>query len=399
MPQNILTHQMIAREAAKMLVEEDTVVKNVNTERKREFGEEVNGYKKGDTVKVGIPPVPVTFDGPVFAGGGAAPDLNESFVNLTLDTQKHVALTFTAKEKLLSLSNFRERFLQPAMQSLRSTMNADLLTRFARATPNLVGTPGTIPNTRRTYGQARAVLNARLAPVTDRSVLYSSDANLELAEANQTLFNDQKQVSEIYKEGSIGVYAGFNFWENQSMPVLANGAGAGYVVNGANQTGSGLVVGTGTGALLRGQIFTLANVFAVHPITGASTGKLRQFVVAADYAGGAGTIQIFPAITPTTAAQIGTVTASPANGVAVTLAGAASTGYRQNLAFQKDAFAAAFAPLPVLAGCEGYTATVKGVSVRVMTGGDFTNDRESTRIDVLYGSAAVRPDHSTRITE
>ena len=53
-----LTHQMIAREAAKMLVEENNVVTNINTNRSSEYGEEINGYKKGDSVKVKIPPVP-----------------------------------------------------------------------------------------------------------------------------------------------------------------------------------------------------------------------------------------------------------------------------------------------------------------------------------------------------
>ena len=97
-----LTHQMIAREAAKMLVEQNNVVANINTDRSTEFGEEVNGYEKGDTVKVKIPPVPVVYDGAVFAGGGADPVNSESYVNLTVDQQKHVGLAFGAKEKKLN---------------------------------------------------------------------------------------------------------------------------------------------------------------------------------------------------------------------------------------------------------------------------------------------------------
>jgi hypothetical protein len=62
----------------------------------------------------------------------------------------------------------------------------------------------------------------------------------------------------------------------------------------------------------------------------------------------------------------------------------------RSLMFHRDAFTVAFAPLPVLAGTEGYTYRANGMSVRVMTGGDFTNDAESTRIDVLYGIAAPR---------
>jgi hypothetical protein len=82
------------------------------------------------------------------------------------------------------------------------------------------------------------------------------------------------------------------------------------------------------------------------------------------------------------------------------LVGAASTGYRQSLMFHRDAFTVATAPLGVLAGCEGYTARLpNGINVRVMTGGDFINDLENTRIDVLYGFAAVRAMHAVRVTE
>lgn len=398
MANTILTHQMIAREAVAMYVE-DTFIKTINTGRSDEFKEAVNGYKKGQSVDIGIPPVPVTFDGATFAGGGSAPDVAEDKVRLTLDTQKHVALTFTAKEKLLSITEFKDRFLRPAMQSLLSTVSADLLTRMKNQTPNVVGTWGTIPNSRTTYGQARAALQRFLAPTDMRSVQFSSDANLGLVDANAALFNKASEVSSEFAEGAVGSFAGFEFFENQSMPVHGNGAGTGYVVNGANQTGNVLAVGTGTGAMTKGTIITIAGVNAVHPITGLDIGVLRQFVVTADYAGGAGNVSIYPAIVPHSATVVGTVTASPANSAAITVFGTASQSKRQNLAYQKNAFTAAFAPLPVLASCEGYTATMQGVSLRVMTFGDGKSDTESTRIDVLYGEAATRPDHAVRITE
>ncbi|WP_411393562.1 hypothetical protein [Xylella fastidiosa] len=41
-----LTHQMIAREAAKMLVEQNNVVTNINTERSKEFGRRSTATKK-----------------------------------------------------------------------------------------------------------------------------------------------------------------------------------------------------------------------------------------------------------------------------------------------------------------------------------------------------------------
>lgn len=394
-----LTHQMIAREAAKMLVEENNVVTNINTNRSSEFEEEVNGYKKGDTVKVKIPPVPTVFDGATFAGGGSAPSQDESYVSLTLDTQKHVPLTFTAKEKKLDLTDFKERFLRPAMNSLSSAVNADLLNRMYLQTPNVVGTWGTVPATRTPYREASALLNQRLAPSDNRSLHFSSDANVALAEANAALFHTSDELRGEFSKNAVGMFAGFEFYEQQSIPLHTNGAGTGYVTNGATQSGAVIAIDTGTGIIEAGSIVTFANVFAVNPLTGQTTGVLRPFVVTADFAGGTGNLSISPPLIPHTASVMGNSTATVADGAAVTIFGTASQSKRQNLGFHKNAFAAAFAPLPVLASCEGYTATIKNISVRVMTFGDGKADVEHTRVDVLYGEAAVRPDHSVRITE
>ena len=395
-----LTHQMIAREAAKILWEENTVVPNINTDRSKEFDEEINGYNKGDTVKVKVPPVPVTYSGATFAGGGAAPPANETYVNLTLDQQVHVPLTFTAKEKKLDLTDFRNRFLRPSMSSLNSKVNAVLLASMKDQTPNVVGTWGTIPNTRTPYRNAASVLSRFIAPETDRFSHFSLDASDALSEANATLFHTSEELRGEFSENAVGRFAGLDFFTQLSLPVHTNGAGTGYLVNGGSQTGSSLAVNTGTGIVTKGSIITITGVNAVHPITGADTGKLRQFVVTADYAGGAGNLQIYPAIVPTTASAIGTVTASPAGAAPITIFGTASQAKTQNLVFQKDAFATAFAPLPVLASCEGYTATIKGISVRVMSFGDGKADQEHPRIDVLFATpAGVRPLHSCRITE
>lgn len=398
MSTNALTHQKVAREAVKMFAE-DTFIKTINTGRQDEFGKAVDGYKMGDSVRIGVPPVPVAFDGSNFAGGGAVPAATETSVNLTLNRQIHVPLAYTASQKYLTIEDYKERFIAPAIQSLISRVQAVLLEDMKNQTPNVVGTWGTVPATRAVYAAARSNLQRFLAPEGMRCVQFTSDSNAALAEANAALFNQRTEIDDIYETGAVGKFANFTFFENQSLPLHANGAGTGYLVNGAGQTGSGLVVDTGTGILTKGTVFTIANVFAVHPITGVSTGQLRQFVVTADYAGGGGTVQIFPALTATSATAIGSVNALPADNAAITVFGTASQSRRQNLAYQKDAFTAAFAPLPILASCEGYTARVGGIALRVMTFGNGQTDVENTRIDVLFGQAATRPDHAVRITE
>jgi P22 coat protein - gene protein 5 len=395
-----LTHQMIARKAAALLAEKNTVMQNINLDREEEFARDVNGYSKGETVRVKIPPTPVVYTGSNFAGGGAAPALAETSVNLTVDQQLHVPITFTAKEKKLEINDFEARFLKPAMNALSAKVNAVMLTEMKNRIPNVVGTWGTVPATRTVWRNAGSRIDNFLAPDDMRCVHFSTDANDALAEANATLFHSADELKGEFNENAVGRFSEFDFYKQISLPVHTNGAGTGYLVNGAGQTGSTVVVNTGTGAVPRGTILTLPGCNAVHPLTGADLGFLRQFVVEVDYPGGAGSISIFPSITPTSATAIGTVTASPTTTGAVTIFGTVSQSKRQNLAFHKDAFASAFVPLPVLASCEGYTATVKNVSVRVMTFGNGTTDVENTRIDVLFAlPAPIRRDHAIRITE
>lgn len=396
MANEILTHQMIAREAAKLLEEHSPFLSNINKGRQDEFGEAVGGYKKGDTVKIEVPQSGVVFNGNVFAEGGNATEVKQRHVNLTLDTQKHIGIRFGTKERVLDIAEFKERILRPQMATLSSVVEADLIRKAVLATPNFVGTPGTVPSSMKTFAEARAVLNRFLAPATDRFTLISSEINVNLTDEARKLFNPVKENSKAFLEGTLGRAMGADFYEHQSIPVLANGAAATVTVNGASQTGKTLTIAATTPGILKGQAFTIAGVFAVHPLTGVSTGKLQQFVAVEDAP--ATSLQVYPEIIPTGPGK--NVTASPANGAALTFAGAASGSYRESLMIQKNAYTVATAPLPVIAGCEGYTARLpNGLSVRVMTGGDFTNDAENTRIDILYGSTMVDGRHSVRIFE
>jgi hypothetical protein len=256
----------------------------------------------------------------------------------------------------------------------------------------------------KTYAEARAKLEAYLTPPGERSVVWSSSANTELVDASKALFHANKEIERGFLRGYIGEAQGADFYEHQSIPSHTNGSQVtALVLNGATAEGATSIAvdtGTGTNTVKKGSVFTIANVYAVHPLTGTATTKLQQFVVTADLtlSGGAGTLSIYPAIRAS--APNKTVSALPADGALLTWVGAASTAYAQNLMYHRDAFTTAFAPLPVLASCEGYTARLpSGVSVRVMTFGDGNNDYERTRIDVLYGFTAVRNLWACRVTE
>ena len=397
MANQVLTHQMVAREAAKILEEEAPFLANINKGRQDEFGTDVSGFKKGDTVKIKIPTAGRVFDGAQYAGGAAGTDVIEESVNLSLDTQKHIALQFGAKEKMLNITDFKERILRPQMQTLASVVEADLMMRGVIGTPNQVAMnlAGAAPSN--ALALARAKLNQYLAPKGDRNALITSTANVALSGEVSRMWNPTKTSEKAYIDGFVANAFGQDIFEHQSIPVFANGTAAGITVSGASQSGSVINMAASTaGTLVQGTVFTIAGVNAVHPLTGQDTGVLQQFVVKETKTVGSATaVSIYPAINPL--APNKTVAASPANGAAVTVV---SVNGFQNLVFHKDAYTAAFAPLPVLASCEGYTARLpSGVNVRVMTFGDGNNDIERTRIDVLYGFAAVRGIHACRVTQ
>jgi hypothetical protein len=400
MPNITLTHSMVAREAAAMLEEASPFIRNVNKARQDEFGEDISGYKKGASVRIKIPPTGVVYDGATFAGGGSAPDFVESFETLSLDTQRHVPLTFTAKEKLLEVTEFRDRILRPQILTLAANIEAWAVQNAVQATPNKVGTVGTLPTSMKTFALARAKLQRSLTPADQRYCFYTDEVGPELIDGSKALFNPVTEIEKQYYEGSIGKAAGAGWYECVNMPTQVVGTRAGAVtISGANQTGASLTVGCTSGdTFKKGEVVTLAGALEVHPLTGVAYTTLRQFVITADVtaSGSTASLPIYPSID--TAMPNQTVSASPTNGGAVTFY--ASASHKENLMWHKDAFTMAFAPLPVLASCEGYTARLpSGISVRVMTFGNGLTDTENTRIDVLMGQSKVRSLHACRIAQ
>ncbi|WP_173911056.1 P22 phage major capsid protein family protein [Acinetobacter sp. Marseille-Q1618] len=397
MPNEVLTHQMIAREAAKMLEEEAPFIANINKGRQEEFGKDVQGFKKGDEVTIKIPTAGQVFNGAKFAEGNGASAVIEESVKLKLDTQKHVALQFGAKEKVLDITDFKERILRPQIVTLSSVLEADLIGRGVAGTANQVVMSLTGGNPSNALALARAKLNQYLTPAGDRSALLSSTANVALSNEVSRMYNPTRSSEKAYLQGYVSSAFGADLYEHQSVAVHNNGTAAGLTVAGAAQTGDRLAMAAATaGSLTAGTIFTIAGVNAVHPLTGQDLGVLQQFVVRETVNVGAATaVHISPSLKAVAPAK--TVSALAANGAVISVV---SVNGFQNLEFHKDAFTTAFAPLPVLASCEGYTARLpSGISVRVMTFGDGDEDYERTRIDVLYGFQVVRPLHACRIIQ
>jgi hypothetical protein len=169
-------------------------------------------------------------------------------------------------------------------------------------------------------------------------------------------------------------------------------------VAGANQTGAVLTVSATAGPINQGDVFTIAGVYSVNRVTKEPNALLQQFVVTADVPAGSTQIPIYPALLPfepTTNMPVPfqTVNASPAAGAQITFAMAAGEVYRKNLAYYAEAFALATAELELPQGVhEAARETYDGISIRMVTDYAVMSDQFITRLDILYGSALLRPE-------
>ena len=392
MPNTILTPTAVTREALRVLHQKLNFVGNIVRDYDDSFAQK--GAKIGDTIKVRLPNQYVVRDGATLN----AQDTTESSVSLQISSQKGVDLNFTSGELTLSLDDFSQRILEPAMSVLAANIEADAL-NMALDVYQAVNNIGSAISLNKVL-MGRKALNDALAPMDNqRTALLNTQDNVDLIDSLKGLFQDSEAIKKQYKEGIMGRTAGMDFYENTLLANQATGTAASattYTVNGANQVGSGVVVATGATTFKKGDIVTFAGCNRVHPETKADTGVLQQFVVTADHAGGAGTLQIAPAIVTTGGAK--NVAASPTNGGAVVKVGGASAIYKPSLVFHKEAFAFATADL-IMPGGVDFAAreTIDGLSCRIVRAYDINNDKFPCRLDILYGYKTLRAQLAARI--
>ena len=400
MANSILTIDMITRKALEILENNLVITRNVNRQYDDSFA--VSGAKIGSTLRIRLPDRALVTDGAALQ----VQDDAEQSTTLTVSTQKHIGVNFTTAELTLQLDDFAERVLKPRISQLASSIDADVANAY-KAIFNTVGTPGVSPATALVLLQAQQKLNESAAGMAPRYATVNPAANAGLVNGLSGFFNPTDTISKQFKNGMMGTgVLGFDEINmSQSIKVHTTGSRAGTIlVNGAvstqGQSTITLVGLTSATTVTVGDVFTIANVFAVNPQTRESTGSLQQFVVTAAQTA-VSTDMTNMAISPpiyTSASALATVDSFPADNAAVTFVGTASTAYPQNLIYHKDAITFATADLVMPQGVDmAARANHNGISMRVVRAYDINNDRMPCRIDVLYGFSTIRPQMACRL--
>ncbi len=404
MSNTLITPDMVAREVLRIAHEKATFIGTIDRSYDDSFAK--SGAKIGSTLKVRNPnQYTVRTSGRVMD----IQDQAEETQTITVATQYGVDMRFHSDELALDIDDFSKRYIDPAAKVLVSKIDGACLETATKDVYSYVGTAGTVVGS--SSGDISAIFNARaklnqyLAPKESRNLQLDSVTMAAIVNGNKGLFVPNGDVGKAFKEGFYGRAGGADWYENErtythtvgSDVTVATSASAAVTDGGTNITMNG-----SDGNINAGDVFTVAGVYAAHPETKESLGFLKQFVATA---ASTGQIVVSPPtiltgakknVCSSTGADLAT---TDFNSKTLTFLGTASTPYRHNLMYQKEAFTLVTADLPLMDDAHKCVRRVQdGLSLRVWEGSDIVNDRRLMRLDILWGFKTLRPEWACRIT-
>lgn len=392
----LLSPKVYANTMLKLLKNNLVMGKLVSTTFKNDF------KKVGDTIYVKRPPSFLVREGriaqvqPVIVGE----------VAVKLDSQAGVDIEFTSVEEALTVDDL---LMNETMNAEAAVLAQYIDTRLMEAVlefPQWVGTPGTSISGFTKFTPMLQRADNLAIPNADRNSVLSIDDFWALTGS----FTTNNFVSDIAKnaieKARLPLLGGVDAYKSQSVLNLTTGTRANGAINGAAQnvtydsvkstyTQSLIIDGVGAGATIKaGEVFTIANVYAINPATKQKQSFLAMFVNLTDaVADGGGAVTLTIQCPIIVGGAYATVDSAPADNAVVTWLGAASTSYPQNATFHKSAIQLAFAKLVMpRSGRASYsTDPDTGITIRYWETSDGTNDTHMHRYDVLFGVTNVDP--------
>ena len=408
---NILTSDIIANEALRLLKNELVMAPLVHRNYEQEFG------KVGDSIQIKLPYRAKTASGRVLV---KQPILDKT-TTLEISNQEHFALEYTAKDKRLDIKQFSDRYLKTGIVGLANVIDRSILLTMKNTFHSSLaaGGIGTRPGAFIDFANAGAKQTTYAIPQDMRRAILDPFTCASLSDQVTKLFNEG-MVKGSYTKNYRGTVSNYDTYESQNIPDHTVGDHGGTPLNdGAGINGSIINIKGGslttTGFLLAGDVIQVAGVYGVNPQNYTSTGILQDFVVQADVdTDGAGdvAVSVFPELNDgngTTLNAAGdsvstagyqNIDALPADGAAITVLGTAGATYEQNYLFHRDAIALAMIDfeLPETAVVAKRVRDPQtGLSLTMTGAYDITQQSEIHRIDALWGTKAIYPELAMRL--
>jgi coat protein Gp5 len=339
----------VAPEALRLLLNKLEVAKHFNTDYNKEFDRE---FPVGEVVRVKLPQRFFVRDGL----GYTPQPINRINTTVTCNQIFGVDFEWDSFEGAVRMERTKEeiskQYLEPAMAQISQEIDSRAALFAYQNANNIVGQLGVDPTTIATFAQARQRFKELACPSGgDKAFVIPPQVNTSMTPALASLLNPTDEISEQYKEGSLGKMQGFEFYESMSLWRHTAGTWATPANNTVSTLGgqSGttlLVANTAADTYNVGDVFSIANVNQVNPMTRRYVSLVpKTFVVTAPLVGtggGSDALQISPAIFGP-GSQYQNVDALPAGSALMTLfPGTTSPNGKssaQGLALHPDAFA------------------------------------------------------------
>ena len=408
MPNTFLTPSVFAQEGLMQLENELVLANKVHTDHSKEF------TMVGDTINIRRP-MSYLGQNDNLDVTSYREDITQGKTTITMNKTVSIPVDVGAIDATLSFDRVQEDIIKPAVIKLRDRIESELASLYS-GVYWFTGTPGSIPATFKSLAATGAVLTDAGVPQSDRCAFHGTDAAVELADGLKGVFVQEK-AKTAFEEARIGRYGGFDNYETVHAPTHTVGVATGTPVINVNQSTTyadakdtwSMTLNTDgwtndtAGILKAGDVFTIAGVFAVNPVSKVSTGRLQTFTVLADAAAGATTgpaaLTISPPIITSGAFQ--TVTAQAADGAEIVVkTGTGGTGYKQSLLMHPKAFALVSRPLKIANGAGVKTSTKSGNKVTISVT-EFVNGNtlaHTMRFDMLFGVKLLDPRLAARLT-
>lgn len=398
---------IIAKAAAKMFKDSLMFGKSISKADEKDY-EGKNGYSAGDTIYISKPAR--TVPGSSFNITSAIQDTKEEKVALPLDVISTIGLAADTPDfaSEIQVAKYVQRVIKPAINDMVHDVENKLLQKATQMVANSVGTAGSNAFAPDDILAAREKMSKYLCPKDDnRFFLFDSTAGRAAVGARKGLFQSSEEIAKQYKTGLVGMADGFKWMESEMLHRHTNGNDVVFEVRTTvSVEGQETLVVEGltanTGTVKKGTTFTIAGVYAVHPITKVTQPFLQQFVVTEDEtadSSGYATLNVSPGFYTSASGGRQNISAFPVDGAAITPVGAASTAYTHNLAFHKEAFRMVSVPLIMPEKAEwAAQETVDGYTIAIVRDWDQLQRRMVTRLDFLGGICAPRPEWACKVT-
>lgn len=409
MANSFLTPSVFAQEGL-MLLENELVLGNkVHTDYSKEYA------MVGDTISIRRPTAYQGQDDNLDVSAYSE-DIVQGKTTLQMNKTVSIKVDIGALDATLSFDRVQEDVIKPVVIKMRDRIETELASLYSQLY-YFSGTPGTVPSTFKELAKAGAIMTDAAIPQSDRFAVHGTDASVELADGLKGVYV-QGKAKTAFEEATIGRYGGFNNYESVHAPTHTSGVATGTpLVNGGSQGVTYVAAkdtwtqtlntdgwtNSTTGILKAGDVFTIAGVNAVNPISKEDTGRLQTFVVMADADSGASTGPAALTVSPPmiTSGAYQTVTAAPADNAAITVkTGTNGSVNKQSLLLHPKAFALVTRPLKIASAAGVKTSTKSGnkVTISCTEWVDGNTLQHNMRFDMLFGVKCLDPRLGMRLT-